>query len=72
MIDKFKEHYNGLSNKIFISDACSTEECEYVKQELLKINPNLEITIVPLGTIIVSHSGPGTLALYFTANERKL
>lgn len=71
LIDKFKEHYNGLSNKVFISNANCLNECEYVKQELLKINPNLDITIEPLGTIIVAHSGPGTLALYFTADERK-
>jgi len=71
LIEKFKENYNGLSNKVFISNANCDEDCQYVKSELLKINPNLDITIVPLGTIIVSHSGPGTLALYFTANERK-
>ena len=71
LIEKFKENYNGQSNKVFISDANCSKDCEFVKEELLKINPDLDITIVPLGTIIVSHSGPGTLALYFTANERK-
>ena len=71
LIEKFKENYNNFSKKVFISNANCTQECEFVKNELLKINPNLEITIIPLGTIIVSHSGPGTLALYFTTKERK-
>ena len=71
LVDKFKEHYNGMSNKVFICNANCQEDCDYVKAELLKINPNLDITTLPLGTIIVSHAGPGTLALFFTANERK-
>lgn len=70
IIEKFKKYYNGQSNKVFISEAKAIEDAEELKSELLKINPNLDITINPLGPIIVSHSGPGTLALYFTAYTR--
>ena len=45
-------------------------DAEYVKEQIEKAYKNIEVTIMPLGTIIVSHSGPGTLALFFTADKR--
>lgn len=71
LIRKFSESYNGLSKRIFIGEADCLADAEYVRGEMLKAYPDTEIVINPLGPIIVSHSGPGTLALFFTVDERK-
>lgn len=71
LIDKFKNYYNEKSNNVYITHADAQEDAEYLKSKILDINPNVNISINTLGPVIVSHSGPGTLALFFTANERK-
>lgn len=70
LIDKFKKYYNGQSEIVFIGESMASVEANYLKDELLKINPKLDIVINPLGPVIVSHSGPGVVALYFTADKR--
>ncbi len=70
LIDKFKQNYNGASKFVYISHADCLAEAEGIKAELEKLYPELNICISPLGPIIASHSGPGTLALYFTADKR--
>lgn len=71
LINNFAATYNGDSKTVFIGEAACIEDAERVKDELLKINPSLDVTINPLGPIIASHSGPGTLALFYTADGRK-
>lgn len=71
LIDKFKKYYNGQSEIVFIGESMASVEANYLKDELLKINPKLDIVINPLGPVIVSHSGPGVVALYFTADKRE-
>jgi len=71
LIDQFVKNFNNYSKKVYICEADCLEEATNIKNELIKINPTLEIEIMPLGPIIVSHSGPGTIALFFTADERK-
>lgn len=71
LIEKIIKHYSDLSNKVIICEADCKEDAEYVKQEILNFNPSLEIEINPLGPIIASHSGPGTMAVFLTADSRK-
>lgn len=71
VLNRFKQYYNGLSNTVFITHADCIEEAESVKEELLKINPNLTIYLNNLGPLITCHSGPGTLAIYFTTDSRE-
>lgn len=71
LLDKFKKYYNGRSDIVFISESLAKQEAEYLKTELLKVEPKLEIIINSLGPVIVSHSGPGVVALYFTADGRE-
>lgn len=71
LLDKFKKYYNGRSDIVFISESLAKQEAEYLKTELLKMEPKLEIIINSLGPVIVSHSGPGVVALYFTADGRE-
>ena len=71
LINEFKKNYNNTSQKVYICEADCIEEATQIKDELIKINPALEVEIMPLGPIIVSHAGPGTIALFFTTSERK-
>lgn len=68
---RFAATYNGASKKVIICQAICPSDAEYVKDKIIALYPDLNVTILPLGPIIVSHSGPGTLALFFTADSRK-
>lgn len=70
LIQNFKNNYSALTNKVFISQADCLEDAIFLKNELLKYFPNLDVVINDLGPIIVSHSGPGTMALFFFSNKR--
>ncbi len=70
LIERFKESYTPITKTVFIGNSACVEEAETVKEELLKIDPELDITIGSLGPIITCHSGPGTLAIFFTCKER--
>ena len=70
LIENFKNNYNGNSKDVYISHADCMADATFLKEKLLALNPNLNIVISDLGPIIVSHAGPGTMALFFTSNKR--
>lgn len=70
VVKNFSDNYNGDCPHVYITEADCPADAEYVKEQMEKAYKNIEVTIMPLGTIIVSHSGPGTLAIYFTADKR--
>ncbi|NKF08422.1 DegV family protein [Clostridium gasigenes] len=55
---------------IFISHGDCIEEAEHLKNLLLEENKVKDIIINPVGPVIGSHSGPGTLAVFFIGEER--
>ena len=61
--------YNG---KCFISHANALEDAETTKANIEKEFPALagKVQIFEIGTIIASHCGPGTVALFFMGDER--
>lgn len=63
---------SNYDNKCYISHSNSIDDAMAVKKEVEKMFPNLEgkIIINSIGTIIGSHSGPGTVALFFVGNKR--
>ncbi len=69
MVDKVIAMKNDLSNKMFVGHANCIEEAQLV-QSMLKEKLNIDAEILPLGQVIGCHSGPGTLAVFFTSNER--
>lgn len=69
MVDKVVSMKNNLTDKMFIGHANCIEDAKEV-QNMLKDKLNLEAEILPLGQVIGCHSGPGTLAVFFTSNER--
>lgn len=70
LIEKFKENFNGKFNKLFISESNSLDDANLVANIIKKDFPNLEIVINELGPVIVSHSGPGVIAMYYSVDNR--
>ncbi len=69
IVEKLVEMKNKITNKIFISHANCKDEAEEVKK-MIKDQTQIESKILPLGQVIGSHSGPGTLAVFFTSDAR--
>ncbi len=65
----FKEKFNNECNTIVIAHADCILDAEFLAN-LIKKDYNLDPIIVPLNLVVTSHSGPGTLSLYFVADER--
>ena len=75
IVDRMEEHAEGgtdYSGKVFISNSDCREDAEavaaLVKERFPKINGDVEI--YSIGTTIGSHTGPGTVALFFWGDER--
>jgi len=65
----FKETNTNESNICFISHADCLEDALVIK-ELVKKETNYDVIITNLGPIIGSHSGPGTIAMFYLGKER--
>lgn len=63
----------AYSGKCFISHSDCQADAELLKAEVQASFPNIqgEIRIFNIGTIIASHCGPGTVAVFFLGDERK-
>lgn len=58
------------NDPIFISHGDCEEDVEYVKQLILAKRPNTPIMVHYVGTVIGTHSGAGTLAIFSKAKNR--
>ena len=75
IVDKMKEHAeNGIeySGKCYISQSGCYEDAKQVADLVEENFPNLngKVIINSVGTTIGSHTGPGTVALFFWGDER--
>ncbi len=75
IVEKMLEHAQDgtdYNQKCFISHSCSEEEALEVRQMVEENFPNLcgKVMVNSIGTTIGSHSGPGTVALFFFGDER--
>lgn len=75
IVKKMQEHAEGgtdYSGKCYISQSACREDAEAVaaliEERFPKLNGKVEINYV--GTTIGSHTGPGTVALFFWGDER--
>lgn len=59
--------YDG---KCFVSHADCLEDAQTVKSIIEEKFKNVEVKIFDIGTIIASHTGQGTLALFFMGDDR--
>ena len=77
IVDTMEEHAaggTGYTGKCFISNSACYEDARAVADLIEKRFPNLagKIEITSIGTTIGSHTGPGTVALFFWGDERTL
>ena len=75
-IDTMEAHAVGgkeYSGKCFICHSNCIEEANILKEAVEERFKNIdgEIRICDIGTIIASHSGPGTVAVFFFGDERQ-
>lgn len=71
-MEEFAEGGTGYSGKCYISQSACYEDAKEVATLVEKRFPNLDgkVEINPIGTTIGSHTGPGTVALFFWGSER--
>ncbi len=55
---------------VFISHGDCADEAEYVAEQVKSRLHAADVKIFPIGPVIGSHSGPGTMALFFLAENR--
>lgn len=60
----------GQNDTVFISHGDCLEDAQYLAEKLKANYGVKEVIIYYVGAVIGSHSGPGTLALFFYGNER--
>ncbi len=72
VMEKHAKNGKDYSGKCFICHSNCIEEAETLKKELELRYPNQEgnVRIFDIGTIIASHCGPGTVAVFFMGDER--
>lgn len=76
IVDQMKEHAeNGAdySGKCYISHSACIEDAKAVAGLVEEAFPQMDgpVQIFDIGTTIGSHTGPGTVALFFWGNERQ-
>lgn len=71
LVKKFAEAaLPGVNDTIFISHGDCKEDAEYVANKLKAEYGVKEVIIYYVGAVIGSHSGPGTVALFFLGENR--
>ncbi len=76
IVQKMKEHAEGGVNykgKCFISQSAFYEDAKCLANMIEKTFPKLSghVVINNIGTVIGSHTGPGTIALFFVGDTRE-
>jgi fatty acid-binding protein DegV len=77
MVKRMEEHAQdgrNYSGKCYISHSACYHDAATVKRLVEERFPNLdgEVLVNSIGTVIGSHTGPGTVALFFLGDERTL
>lgn len=71
LVSRTKKMYVPSFDQIFLAHAdCEADAC-HVADEVEALL-GLEVQVVPLGPVIGCHSGPGTLALFFTSDGKDI
>lgn len=71
-MEEYSENGTNYSGKCFISNSACEEDAKAVAELVEKRFPKLKgkVEIFTIGTTIGSHTGPGTVALFFWGKER--
>lgn len=69
LVDKMEERYNKESDIVYITHGDCYDDAKFVADEVTA-KFGMPVKILPLSYVIGSHSGPGTVALFFTGDTR--
>lgn len=69
LVERMEKMFNKESDIVFVGHADCYEDAKYVADEV-KEKFNITPAIMEIGPVIASHSGPGTVALFFTSDTR--
>lgn len=69
LVDYMEKRYNKESTTVYLSHGDCYDDAKYVADEIEE-KFGLYVKILPLSYVIGSHSGPGTVALFFTGDDR--
>ena len=61
---------DGENDTVFISHGDCIDDAQYVADKVKELYGTKEVVISYVGAVIGSHSGPGTVALFFLGSER--
>ena len=71
LVDRMEEKTKGVKNDIvFISHGDCIEDAEFVKKEITERFGIQNFVISGIGTVVGSHSGPETVALFFVGTGK--
>ena len=71
LVDRYKKTaVDKENNVVFISHGDSYDDCKYVADKIKALGAK-EVYIGSIGPVIGSHSGPGTIALFFLSNNAR-
>lgn len=71
ILEYMKQKASDLDKyKVFILQANCEDEANAFKQKIIDTFGELDITVQPIGPVIGSHCGPGTIGLVFHAKQR--
>ena len=62
-------HDDTIGNEVVISHADCRERAEKLAEEVRRINPNADVQISSMGTVIGAHTGPGFTAIIHYGNR---
>ena len=68
--EKYQECCTQKGQDVFISHGDDLSAAQFVADNIKKYDPEAKIYISQIGTVIGSHSGPGTVALFFLGEKR--
>lgn len=71
IISSTKKMYVPEFKTIYIGYTDCRDDADYVAQSL-KESLDVNIELLPLGPVVISHGGPGSLCIYFTSNGRTI
>lgn len=71
LVDNMLEQIDGYNNEmVYIGHGDCIEDAEFVKELVMTKTGIKNVEIGYIGSVIGSHAGPGTVALFFLGNER--
>lgn len=71
LVDKTIENIDTtLDQPIYVTNANSFEDSEYVAKKIKEKLPNFEIRYENIGPVIGAHSGPGTISVFFIGKPK--